>query len=302
MDQSRLVSVLLSLCLHAAIFAVAIFWPDGSPPMVNLNATVIELGQYTIGSPGARSTAPKPVDKPSAPETKPAAPEAPEAKPEPPKTPEPPKVPDPPKAPDPPKVPDPPKTPEPPKDPVTKPVSTTTQANATKSAAEAPKKPAQKPEDVLKKALGDLGGNKPQTGARAGGSGKPDPNSVAAALGAFKKSGAGDGDTGTGPGGSGGDGVGILGTYQQSLVSRIRPFWEYPGRADRKNPQAVARITIAKDGTILGAKIEKSSGDAAFDGSVLKAIRDAERVEPPPTPQLMDITLGFAYESLSGGQ
>lgn len=267
--------------------------------MVNLNATVIELGQYTIGAPGARSTAPKAVDKPTAPETKPAMPEAPEVKPDPPKTPEPPKIPDPPKTPAPPKVPDPPKTPEPPKDPVTKPISTEKQANATKTAAADPPK---KPEDVLKKALGDLGGNKPQTGARAGGSGKPDPNSVAAALGAFKKSGAGDGDTGTGPGGAGGDGVGIVGTYQQSLVSRIRPFWEYPGRADRKNPQAVARITIAKDGTILGAKIEKSSGDAAFDGSVLKAIRDTERVEPPPTPQLMDITLGFAYESLSGGQ
>lgn len=286
---------MLSLCLHAAIFAAAIFWPAGSPPMVNLNATVIELGQYTIGSPGARSTAPKPVDKPAAPEAKP---EQPEAKPEPPKTP----PVEPPKAPDKPAV-KPEAKPEPPKTPETKPISENKQVNATKSAAaEAPKKPAQKPEDVLKKALGDMGGNKPQSGARAGGSGKPDPNSVAAALGSFKKAGSGDGDTGTGPGGSGGDGVGLLGTYQQSLVSRIRPFWEYAGRADRKNPQAIARISIAKDGTILGAKIEKSSGDPSFDGSVVKAIMDTGRVEPPPTPQLMDITLGFAYESLAGGQ
>ena len=300
MDQSRLVSILLSLCLHAGIFGAAIFWPASSPRMVNLNATIIELSQYTIGSPGARSTAPKPVDKPAAPEAKPATPEAPEAKPEPPKTPpvQPPKAPEKPEP-----------KPEAPKAPDAKPISENKkddppkQVNATKTAAaEAPKKPAQKPEDVLKKALGDLGGNKPQTGAKPGGSGKPDPNSVAAALGAFKKAGAGDGDTGTGPGGSGGDGVGIVGTYQQSLVSRIRPFWEYAGRADRKNPQAVARITIAKDGTILGAKIEKSSGDASFDGSVLKAINDTGKVEPPPTPQLMDITLGFAYESLAGGQ
>ncbi len=292
MDQSRFLSFLLSLCLHAGIFAAALFWPAGSRPLVNLNATVIEVTQYTIGAPGARATAPKPAEKPAAPQAKPETPQVPETKPDPPKAPEKPL-----KAPEKPEVkPEAPKAPEKPiavkKEDAPKP------ANATKPVAAAPKKPAEKPEDAIKKALGDIG--KGQPAAKPSGR-APSAGSVADALGAFKKAGAGDGDTGTGPGGSGGDGVGILGTYQQSLVSRIRPFWEYAGRADRKNPMAIARIRIAKDGTIQGATIEKSSGDAAFDGSVLKAIQDTGKVEAPPTPQLMDITLGFAYESLAAG-
>ena len=105
-------------------------------------------------------------------------------------------------------------------------------------------------------------------------------------------------DAGDGPGGSGGDGIGLVGSYMQSLVSRIKPNWEYAGRADRRNPTAVVRIAIAGDGTIIDAEIVTSSGDAAFDGSVVKAVRDTIRVEPPPTPDLARVQVPFAYEAL----
>ncbi|MCC8194435.1 MAG: TonB C-terminal domain-containing protein, partial [Deltaproteobacteria bacterium] len=128
------------------------------------------------------------------------------------------------------------------------------------------------PDDILSAALGDLKG-------KASDPDSPDP----------------DGD---GPGGSGGDGFGIVGSYMQSLVSRIKPNWEYAGRADRRNPTATVGISIGRDGTILEVELVQSSGDAAFDGSVLKAVRDTGRVEPPPTPDLMKVRVPFAYEAI----
>ena len=104
--------------------------------------------------------------------------------------------------------------------------------------------------------------------------------------------------SGAGPGGQGGDGIGLVGSYMQSLVSRIKPNWEYVGRADRRNPTAVVSISIASDGAIIDAVIVTSSGDAAFDGSVIKAVRDTLRVEPPPTPDLATVQVPFAYEAM----
>jgi colicin import membrane protein len=295
MNQSSLASFLLSLCLHAAIFGAALLWPSARPPMLNLNATVIELGQYTLGAPGKKA-APQPPDKPAAPETRPATPESapkPALQPDQPSPPRP----DPPQ--EPPAKPISPVAeqtpPKPPRANATTPAARTVQANAARAPA-AQARPQPRPEEVLQRALGDLRGAQPRSGG--GGQGRPDPNSVAKALGDFGR--AGDGDAGTGPGGEGGDGIGIRGTYEQSLVSRIRPFWEYGGRADRRNPVALARIKIGVDGTILSAAIEKSSGDASFDGSVLKAIRDTEKVEAPPRPDLREVVIGFAYEALAG--
>ncbi len=288
MGQSRVISFLLSLCLHTGVFAAILFWPEPYRPPVDLNAPLIDLDLTTIGRPGGPPVQPA---KPKTPEPPKAAPEAP--KPVPDKTTTPPpdtKKPEPaPMKPAPVTPPpdvktitDTPKKPEPP-------------VNATKTAA--PEKPKEKPEDVLKKALGDLG----KTATRPSGGGRPDPKALDRALGEFKKSGAGD-TVGDGPGGDGGDGVGVLGSYQQSLASRIKPHWEYAGRADRKNPTAVATISIAKDGAIIDAAIAQSSGDTAFDGSVLKAVRDTVRVEPPPTPALMKVNITFAYEALAAGR
>lgn len=125
---------------------------------------------------------------------------------------------------------------------------------------------------------------------------------MAAALGDLSKGRTTDPDSadpdGDGSGGSGGDGIGLVGSYMQSLNSRIKPHWEYAGRMDRRNPTAMVRIRIARDGTIMDAVIETSSGDAAFDSSVVRAVFDTIRVEPPPTPELMDVLLRFALEAI----
>ncbi|MDR3073890.1 MAG: TonB C-terminal domain-containing protein, partial [Deltaproteobacteria bacterium] len=127
------------------------------------------------------------------------------------------------------------------------------------------------------------------------GLGQPDPGSIDDALKSLR---GGEENSGDGPGGAGGLGGALRGTYMQSLVSRIKPHWEYGGRADRRNPTALVDIRIARDGTILEASIVESSGDAAFDGSVLKAVHDTAQVEPPPTAELARVRVPFAYEAI----
>lgn len=286
--QSRLLSIILSLCLHAGVIAVALFWPASAPLPVDLTAPVIDIDIFTIGRPGtapvkvpaAPSAPPQAPAKPAAPP--PPAPETPVAPPQAPETPVPPPakpearpvpIPEKPEeAPKPePSKPEPPK-PEPPKPAPSKPQ---------------PQKPREKPEDVLRRALGDLDSQRESGDA------------LARALGDMRSAQNAQGnEEADGPGGSGGDGIGVVGSYMQSLVSRIKPNWEYAGRADRRNPTAVAEIRIAGDGTILEALIVTSSGDNAFDGSVLKAIRDTVRVEPPPSPDLARVRVPFAYQAL----
>ncbi len=297
----RPVSFIISLCLHAGIIALALFLPQGEPP-VDLTGPVIDIGIYTIGSPGTAPTRMAPAPAPAVPQGRPEAPRPPQtppqaqpdvpkppqdtSKPEPaPVKPEPVPVPPPkpepaPEKPEPDPVPipqpDAPKAPEPPKPetpkPPDKPAPETAKPGPSRPSTPArPGRPAKSADDILREALGDLKG---QT---------PDPDSTT---------------EGGGPGGQGGDGIGIVGSYMQSLVSRIKPNWEAPPRADRRNPTALVSISIGRDGTILEAAIVTPSGDAAFDGSVLKAVYDTVRVEPPPTPDLMRVQVPFAYEAI----
>ena len=293
----RPASLFFSLCLHAGLIGLAFFWQQSVSPLVDLTSPVIDIGIYTIGKPGQVPDAPAmPVAPPAAPstpttpspppETPPEVPKPPPdmPKPEPiPAKPEPAPLPPPPPPeplpakpdpepvpivqPDAPKPPESPK-PEPPKPEPPKPEPPKAIKPASPPPPARPAKPVKTAEQILREALGDL-------------SGQSDPDTAV---------------SDTGPGGRGGDGIGLLGSYSQSLRSRIQPNWEYQGRADRRNPTALVEIHIAEDGTILEAIIVTSSGDPAFDGSALKAVYDTKRVEPPPTPDLRRVQLPFALE------
>ena len=299
----RPASFFLSLCLHAGVVALVFFWPQSAAPPIDITAPVLDVNIYTLGKPGAipklnTPEAPKVPETPAAP---PKALETPQDVPQPQDTPQPqpdPVKPEPTPAkpevapvpipqpldepkPEPPKPepskPEPPKPetvkPEPPKPEAPKPEPAKPEApKPAKPEAKPQPKPQPSADDILRAALGDLKGK------------KQDPDSID--------------PSGSGPGGSGGDGIGIVGSYMQSLVSRIKPNWEYAGRADRRNPTATVAINIAKDGTILEVELVQPSGDAAFDGSVLKAVHDTGKVEPPPTPDLMRVRVPFAYDAI----
>ena len=94
------------------------------------------------------------------------------------------------------------------------------------------------------------------------------------------------------------DGMGFGSSYYLSLVfGRIRDLWDNPVQAS-----AVLRVTlyfkILKDGRILDAQVEKSSGIDLFDQSAMRAILSSVPFPPLPTEyrgEYLGIHLEFEY-------
>jgi TolA protein len=76
--------------------------------------------------------------------------------------------------------------------------------------------------------------------------------------------------------------------YRAKITEEIQREWIYPEYM-KKDHQAIVSVTIAKDGRLLDAKVEKKSGDLFFDNSVLKAVIKASPVTPPPSGMEMEI-------------
>ena len=321
MNFERFLSLLLSICLHLCLLAFAIFWPTdaGKPPAMpegRFISGMISIGKAGKDAEGGRQALPeaargrpektKPIERPTsdAEPVKPSTPVTTPDKPEPKPTPNP--VEKPVKKPEPDAVPIPkdpekktPPKPEPAPKPPEKPAEQT--KPATKKESGEKKKPA--PKESLDSALADLSkqvgspkGKASGKGTASGGKGQ-DLSSALADLGKQVGS-AGGASSGTGPGGSGGDGYGVLGAYQDSIISRVRPNWSWPGRTDRRNYTAVVNIQIDKDGSIRNARIVSSSGNSFFDATVLRAVSATVTLEPPPGPEYADIDISFTPEAL----
>jgi len=69
--------------------------------------------------------------------------------------------------------------------------------------------------------------------------------------------------------------------YYRKITQEIWQQWVYPDTS-RRDIEAIVSIRILKDGTALVQKIEKSSGNALFDRSALKALAKASPLAPPP--------------------
>lgn len=69
--------------------------------------------------------------------------------------------------------------------------------------------------------------------------------------------------------------------YYGKITDQIRQEWAWPTAGER-NLDAVIAVKIARDGTITVQGIEKSSGNALFDRSALRALAKASPVAPPP--------------------
>jgi colicin import membrane protein len=69
--------------------------------------------------------------------------------------------------------------------------------------------------------------------------------------------------------------------YYARITQEIHQQWIWPEKGPR-NIEAIITIRIFKDGTAKVQKIEKSSGNALFDRSALKALAKASPLTPPP--------------------
>lgn len=76
--------------------------------------------------------------------------------------------------------------------------------------------------------------------------------------------------------------------YYSLIVSKIRQQWVFPETIG-KDLEAVVSIRIARDGRVTVEKMEKSSNNALFDRSVLRAIAMASPLPPPAREMEMGV-------------
>ncbi len=66
--------------------------------------------------------------------------------------------------------------------------------------------------------------------------------------------------------------------YADRVRRRVQPNIAFTGDVEG-NPSAVVTVSLASDGSLLSARLSKSSGDSAWDNAVLRAV---ERSDPLP--------------------
>jgi colicin import membrane protein len=339
---TRMVGV--SACAHAALLAVVlVVLPRLHPAPPALTGYTVELtdpsalgGKPPPGRPdqplgprpgpsateeaaarmGEPAAKPEPPPPPPSESTKPEpAPKPPEPAKEPPKPVEPAvKLPSPEKPPPPkPEAKKPPEPkPEPPKPEATKPEPS---PKPEPKAAESPKPPAStakpaEPKPTDAKPAGAAAGR--PDGATA--SGPPDAYTAAAQKWRAKGATGGGGGLGgsepaNGPAGLGGYGGGgqVVGAefiaYVQRLSELIRAAWVSP--VVKSGLTAKVRCAILPNGAIASVELAESSGDANFDTSVLRAVRRAAPLPPPPARYLGEfregVVVNFNSDDLSRG-
>jgi TolA protein len=118
-------------------------------------------------------------------------------------------------------------------------------------------------------------------------------------------SGPGDG-VGTIAKGEGGLGGGVVKSleflkYLNQMRDSIREQWVWAGK--RSDLEVIVRFGIYENGEIVGLKIVKRSGDASYDDSVMRAVRQASPLPPPPEKyreDFKDVELKFLPKDLGG--
>ncbi len=89
-------------------------------------------------------------------------------------------------------------------------------------------------------------------------------------------------------------------SYYLALKRKIELVWEYPYRARRTGAQGrlLLRFVINKDGSLIEAKILRSSGNALLDSEAIRAINNAAPYPPLPDRMQTDhlvVTATFEY-------
>lgn len=74
--------------------------------------------------------------------------------------------------------------------------------------------------------------------------------------------------------------------YYNAMLARIRDKWVYTGGAT--TAEVKVRFRILDDGAVTEVRVTQPSGDAAYDASVLRAVRGASPLGPPPEKHRAD--------------
>ena len=87
--------------------------------------------------------------------------------------------------------------------------------------------------------------------------------------------------------------------YFRTVQQKVKDAWTFPGGSN--DLSADVEFSIGADGSLNGVKIAKSSGDTAFDQSVMRAIKRAAPFPPPPDryrSQFSDVVSTFKLGEL----
>ena len=88
--------------------------------------------------------------------------------------------------------------------------------------------------------------------------------------------------------------------YTAYLHSRLKDAFRDTISYQTKNPFVMLRITIDGDGRIIRTRIEKSTGDKAFELSVMRAITLAEQtIVPPPSKTVYEGAFVFKPQGVT---
>jgi colicin import membrane protein len=113
---------------------------------------------------------------------------------------------------------------------------------------------------------------------------------------------------GDGPGaatlGHGGSGGGIQASaefiaYRNVITNQVKNSWTWVGR--RSDLKVEVNLSIKENGEIASVKLVGTSGDRSFDESVLRAIRRANPLPPPPEAfrgDFSDVNVRFSSKEL----
>lgn len=90
--------------------------------------------------------------------------------------------------------------------------------------------------------------------------------------------------------------------YVDLIHSRLEEALKGTSFYTTKKPEVLVRLTIAADGKLLSAKMERSSGDVAFEKSVMRAIELAsKKFKEPPNHTIFEIGIKFDTKGISNG-
>ena len=85
------------------------------------------------------------------------------------------------------------------------------------------------------------------------------------------------------------------------MLNLIKEKWAWVGK--NADLQVTVRFGILENGEIAGLKIVQESGDPTYDDSVLRAMRKAAPLPPPPDnyrKDFLDVELTFRPKDLRG--
>lgn len=92
------------------------------------------------------------------------------------------------------------------------------------------------------------------------------------------------------------EGISPEGSYYLGMIlTKISQHWRNPYQGGQQEIRATIYFKIDRQGNLLEANLEKSSGDALFDQAAIRAVYQAKNF--PPFPQEMKVSvLGVHFE------